>query len=292
MAGERREISIPVRPWFPDHRFGGRTILAAVEAMQTVAATVKAAHPSLDTRRMQAGRFAKLLGISPEATVLEAVVEMEQGENGGIRARLLTRSRGTVMTRLVTHCELTFAADTTLEAGMDNWPAEPCPDAAMVVSAEQVYRHLVPFGPAYRTLRDRLVLDEQSAWGTLLACEEVPAAAGPLGSPFPLDGAMHLACVHGQRLVDFVPFPVGFAAREIRSATRPGERYRTQARLRSRAKDELVYDLRICDQAEQVRELVSGLRMRDVSGGRIRPPAWIGSMRTGVGTEAEPLSTV
>jgi len=275
MTGERIEISIPVRPWYKDHCFGGRVILAAVEAMQLLAATVKAAYPQLDVRNMQAGRFAKLLEIPPDAARLDAVVELERGEKGEVCARLLTRTQLKTMTRMTTHCELTFAAEAAHDKGAENGAAGPCTDAGMEVTAEEVYRDLVPFGPAYRTLQDRLFLDAESAWGTLWAPELEQSATHPLGSPFPLDGAMHAACVHGQRLVDFVPFPVGFAERQITKPTRAGERYRTQVHLHARTAEELVYNLRIFDQEEQVRETIKGLRMRDVSGGRIKPPAWI-----------------
>jgi len=277
MTGGRREIVISVRPWFADHCFGGRIVLAAVEAMQILAVTVQAVHPYLDVNGMRDGRFAKLLEIPPTAAAIDALVELEHTENGEINARLLTRAHGKVMSRLVAHCELTFT-DEVLEAGTDMWKADPSLEAAMVVSAAQVYQELVPFGPAYRTLQDRLMLSADAAWGSLLAPELGHSTAGPLGSPFPLDGAMHAACVHGQRLVDFVPFPVGFAARHIVTPTRAGERYRTQAWLQARTADELVYDLCIVDQEEQIRERVRGLRMRDVSQGRIKPPAWIKEM--------------
>jgi len=275
MTGERREIALPVQSWFSDHRFGGRIVLAAVEAMQLLAATVQEVYPQLEVGRMHDGRFAKLLAIPPEAGEIKVLVELEPGEHGGIRARLLTRTQGKSMTRLIAHCELTFTADATPGAETDTWVSKPCSDAPMDLTAELVYQELVPFGPAYRTLQDRLVLHADAAWGTLLAPKLSLAPPGPLGSPFPLDGAMHAACVHGQRWVDFVPFPVGFATRRIVKPTRAGERYRTLARLQVRTEDELIYDLFILDEHGQVRETVRGLRMRDVSHGRIKPPAWI-----------------
>jgi hypothetical protein len=287
MAGERIEISIPVRPWYKDHCFGGRVILAAVEAMQLLAATVKAAYPDLDVRYMHTGRFAKLLEIPPEASRLDAAVELEKGGKGEVCARLLTRTQLKTLTRMTTHCELTFAAEAAHDKGAENGAAGPCTGFGMEVSAEEVYRDLVPFGPAYRTLQDRLFLEAESAWGTLGAPELEHSPTEPLGSPFPFDGAMHAACVHGQRLVDFVPFPVGFAERHIPKPTRPGERYRTQVQLLARTTEELVYNLRISDQTEQVRETIRGLRMRDVSGGRIRPPVWIKNTIKGTNSGAQ-----
>jgi len=280
MASERREIGIPVRPWFFDHCFDGRVVLAAVETMQLLALTVQEAYTHLEVAEMRDGRFAKLLEIPAEATAIAVLAELEQTENGAIHARLLTRTHGKVMTRLVTHCELTVAAAAIADPAGERWSPEPCAETPVVIPVERVYQELVPFGPAYRTLQDRLVLSADAAWGTLLAPELGNSVAEPLGSPFPLDGAMHAACVHGQRLADFVPFPVGFAVRRIVKPTRAGERYRSRALLQARTEDELVYDLSIVDQGGQVREAVRGLRMRDVSQGRIRPPAWIKGIPT------------
>lgn len=275
MAGDCLVVRLPVRPWFKDHCFNGRVILAGVEAMQILAVTARAARPHLDLGRMAAGRFEKMLAIPPAAVELEVLVELEETADSGLCARLLTRTRFKTLSRMTAHCALTFAAGARGEGAEADWP--PLAGAGLELTAAQVYQDLVPFGPAYRTLQDRLVLTAEAAWGTLLAPEPGPAD-DPLGSPFPLDGAMHAACVHGQRLVDFVPFPVGFADRILTRPTRAGQRYQVQVRLRSRTATALVYDLRILDQAGQVRETVRGLEMRDVSGGRIRPPAWLGQV--------------
>ena len=96
-----------------------------------------------------------------------------------------------------------------------------------------------------------------------------------LGSPFPLDGAFHAACVLGQRSADFVPFPVGFDRRIILRPKQPGSSYNTRVELLSRTRDELLFDLHIFDDTGQVYERVTGVRMRDVSGGKIKPPEWI-----------------
>ncbi len=55
---------------------------------------------------------------------------------------------------------------------------------------------------------------------------DYPEAVGPLGSPFPFDAALHVACAWGQRYRGIVAFPVGFDRREIAVPTRAGETYR------------------------------------------------------------------
>lgn len=273
MASLRQTVQIPIRPWHRDHRFDGRVIFAAVEAMCLLAATVQAAYPTVDVRIMEQGRFARFLEIPAAATGLDALIEVEQGQNNEVCARLLTKKQLQTMTRMTTHCEVYFGG-ATRQRCLETAPSVPSAPL-LTINAQQVYQDLVPFGPAYRTLQDQLFLAADFAWGTVRAPELPQPSAASIGSPFPLDGAMHAACVHGQRLVDFVPFPVGFAARHITVPTRPGEQYRTRIQLHAQARDELVYDLWIIDQAGQIRETVTELRMRDVSGGRIRPPAWI-----------------
>jgi hypothetical protein len=266
-------VRLPIRPWFCDHCFNGRAILPAVEAMRVLAETVRAEHPVLDVRIMHGGRFARFLEIPPDQDVVDILVELAQMEGGAVRTRLCTRKQLKTMTRLTEHCELIFGAIAAHDA-MAAPPPAMTSKSARQVSAERIYRELVPFGPAYRTLQGDLNLTENSAEG-ILHTPNLPLEDSPLGSPFPFDGAMHAACVHGQRLVDFVPFPVGFTTRIIAAPTLPGEEYVTTVHLRACAADELVYDLWVLDQEKQVRETLSGLRMRDVSSGRIKPPAWI-----------------
>jgi hypothetical protein len=68
---------------------------------------------------------------------------------------------------------------------------------------------------------------------------------------------------------------VGFDRRIIIRPTQPGGSYRTRVELLSRTRDELLFDLHIGDDQGQVYEQVTGVRMRDVSGGKIKPPEWM-----------------
>ena len=272
MTAAREAVRIRVQPWFADHHFDGRVILPAVEAMALLAGKARQHLPALDVRSMVEARFDRLLAIAPGQGLIEATVELEAVGNG-LAARLLTRRQGAAMSRMVAHCDLRFGADGEVEPG-EAMP--PLTGALITVDAARVYADLVPFGPAFRSLQDRLQIGQEGADGPLRA-PVLPGGQADdlLGSPFPLDGAMHAACVHGQRLAGFVPFPVGFEQRRILAPTRPGGSYHAQVRLRAQAAEMLVYDLLIADAGGRVRERITGLRMRDVSGGRITPPAWI-----------------
>lgn len=277
MATALLPVAVPVQPWFHDHHFAGRTMLAAVESMRLLAGAAAGAVPAVVPQVMTEAAFTRFVEIAPDAAALELLVRLTAEDCGLVRAELVSRAGGKALTRLVSHCALSFATAPARPSEAAQEPEPPAAAPALAVAAERIYRDLVPFGPAYRTLRDQLWLTADLAWGRVQA-PDLPRPAGglgPLGNPFPLDGAMHAACVHGLRLVDFIPFPVGFAARTVVRPTEAGESYAVQARLRSRAERELVYDLALLDGAGRLRETVTALRMRDVSGGRIRPPAWI-----------------
>ncbi len=270
-------VSVPwqltIQPWFADHHFDGQVILPAVEAMAALARAARQHRPGVELGTMTAARFVRLLAIAPGRASIEATIELEESE-GDLAARLLTRRQTAAMARLVVHCELRFggAGD-----GAGRLAPTPLTGPILEVDARRIYAELVPFGPAYRSLQGVVRLGREGAEGILLAPRLAgeDAGGGLLGSPFPMDGAMHAACVHGQQLVDFVPFPMGFERRQIIAPTRPGGRYRVQARLCRLEAEGLVYAVRITGERGEVCERIDGLVMRDVSGGRIKPPDWI-----------------
>ncbi|MGE4560707.1 MAG: polyketide synthase dehydratase domain-containing protein [Desulfobulbus sp.] len=272
-AATETTAQLLIPPWFRDHCLDGKGILPAVEALEFLAELVHRQSPELDCRRMTAARFPRFLELVPGQQSIEVLVSRFSTNDGGVRAVLQTRKQLRTMTRLNVHCEVVFGAAAAPPAP----PLPSCGKPVMAIAAERIYRDLVPFGPAYRTLQGQVDLEPISARGLLVP----PFLPGDrpdrslLGSPFAMDGAMHLACVHGQGLVDFVPFPVGLAQRTVREPTRSGEPYQARACLRGQTREELVYDLEIVDQRQRVRETVLGLRMRDVSGGRIKPAEWI-----------------
>lgn len=272
MATEIVATRLEVYPWFRDHCFNGRVILPAVEAIRLLAAAVQVQHSTVNVQVMEEAKFSKFLEIPPDQDAIEIQIEITRIADGRVQARLLTRKQLKAMTRLTEHCELLFGGCAEVGSGPEQLVIDMNPVAR--VSAERIYRELVPFGPTYRTLRGQVHLGQDWALGRLHT-PDLPVDFPPIGSPFALDGAMHAACVHGQLRVDFVPFPVGFAKRIIILPTMPGEEYVIKVNLRSLAADELVYDILILDQRERIRETLLGLRMRDVTGGRIKPPTWI-----------------
>jgi hypothetical protein len=272
MSNGRIPLSIPLKPWFRAHCFGGKSVMPAVETMLLLAAKVREIFPEIDIRVMENVRFTKFLEIPPEVATLDCFVEFAKVSDGRVQVKLLSRTQFKAMSRIKEHGEIFFCPAGSVDA--DAHPARivyPPQSTGPVteISADHIYRELVPFGPTYQTLQETLFLSVNEAWGTVKAPElhkDFDSIQEIIGSPFPLDGAFHAACVLGQQSVDFVPFPVGFARRVITRPTQPGCCYNTKVLQVSRTSDELVFDLVIFDDEERVYEAITGVRMRNVSG--------------------------
>jgi hypothetical protein len=267
MSDERIPITITVQPWFKDHFFCGKIVLPAVETMLLLATRAVAAHPGIDIRVMENVRFAKFLEILPGSSTVAALVECAADIDGSVQVKLLSRIQFKAISRIKEHGNISFAPT---KAGNRLTPnlIDPAPLSGLVteIDVEHLYRELVPFGPTYHTLQETLYLSESRAWGRLQA-PELPLSDPVqeiIGSPFPLDGALHAACVLGQQVVDFAPFPVGFDRRIISRPTQPGGCYITKVTQVSRTGDELVFDLDIFNNDGLIFETITGLRMRDV----------------------------
>lgn len=267
----RIPINIPVLPWFRDHSFNGKVIFPAVETMLLLAQTARELDTSLAVQQIHKASFSKLLEIPKEATTITALVEHEETDEG-VCFRLLSKIQFKKISRVKEHAALYFCQAPE--------PLSPVPllsheNEDFLIDATRIYHELVPFGRAYRTITGDLHLRKDIAIAQLRAARVATQQQMEplLGSPFPLDGAMHAACVLGQCSGSFVPFPVGFASRRVSSPTKAGEDYVSSVQLVSQTANELFFDLSIYTVDGKLCETVQGLRMRDVTGGMITPPA-------------------
>ncbi len=269
----RLPLSIKVPPHVMDHRFQGKAVLPAVEAMEELAASTRARLPETAVFAIGDARFDKFLFIEDAQTPVDAFNDLEVSENGTVISRLITRTRSkkALITRTLEHATLCFR-------GVSNGSAPPPSDIPTVseyhISAETIYQTLVPFGPAYHNLREGVDLHKEGARGKVYA----PLWADPsglLGSSFPLDAAFHAACVWGQRYAGLVGFPVGFRLRRLFVPTRSGNTYTASIIPKAVHSDRFLVDIWITGADGAVHEAVLGVVMKDVSGGRIKPPSWI-----------------
>lgn len=271
-------LAIPVPAYLRDHHVGGLAVLPAVEALQSLARSKPAAWGA-DPRLQERARFHHLLAIDDRAAEIPALHEHLRYADGRCLSRLTTLRSGGKVARRMEHLSVWFLPAAGSAAGSAGGPA-PDPDDAETpegprfrVPGRRLYDELVPFGPAYRNLRE--VTLAVGGITAVVSGGSFPEAEGPLGSPFPLDAAMHAACAWGQRYRNRVVFPTGFDRREIRKPTRTGEDYLCRITPLTDEGAVLRFDIRICGRDGQPAEAIRGLSMRDIFGEKWRPPAWV-----------------
>lgn len=268
-------MKIGIFPYLRDHVFEGNAVFPAVESMGLLSGAVRALRAGLDGSRLTRAAFGKFLILSPEEDAIDARVIFEKTGDGGIQAKLETRLRipGSGISRVKEHARACFFPGRV--PAPPEAPGFMEPETDMMVSPGALYGELVPFGPAYQNISGPLRLARAAAAAPIRAPES-SRACGPAGSPFVLDAAFHAACVWGQRYSGFTGFPVGLESRIVMEPTKPGGTYTAHVVPVAEAPGENIFDLWICAvPGGEVVEIVRGLRMRDVSGGRMDPPAWI-----------------
>ena len=275
----RLPVDIDIHPYLMDHRFEGTAVLPAVEAMQVLARSVQRVAPAVDICHMTEVRFDRFLHLQPGTTKIAAVCDMAVFENGDIAAALQTKhkSEKTSIGRIKDHVSLRFPRIRPYVADIPIDLAAALEGICLEISSDQIYRELVPFGPAYHSITESLYISEDGAIARICApsSHASPDNPGPLGSPFPLDAAFHAACVWGQRYAQTVAFPVGIDQRVIFQRTQPDETYFSRIHPVRTESDVLIFDIWIYDQNGCLFETIEGARMRDVSAGRLKPPQWI-----------------
>ena len=271
-------LSIPVHPWLLDHRFERTAVLPAVEMLQQMACAVQSHFHGAQVTTMQHASFDRFLRIEPACSVIDARCNLFMEENGDVRATLTTAANvgNAGIMRIKEHATVSFSAT----APIVNEPPASVLNAFHIpgfeIPARRLYAELVPFGPAFQSVQDRVTLTESAATARVCAFD-YPCATGPLGSPFPLDGSLHAACAWAQRYCGMVAFPVGFDERVIVQPIAPGETVSCTSIPISVYEGVIRFDIWLCDQTGNLREMIKGFEMKDVSGGRMTPPTWVRS---------------
>ena len=271
-------VTIEIHPYLRDHRFDGRAVFPAVETMQLLARAAGNRLGDTALHRITQARFDKFLPVPDKAEQVEVLVDLGPPEKGRIEARLKTRIKAgkSAMTRVKTHGRIRVSALAGQAPGPVPQDLEPQPfREGFGVDPQRIYAELVPFGPSYRNICEPLRLAPDGTAARIRA-PHLPADEQPLGSPFVLDAAFHAACVWGQRYANVVAFPVALERRSVWRPTRAGETYTAVVLPGKVDAERLIFDLRIFDGKQRICETVDGVEMRDVSGGRWKPPAWIG----------------
>ncbi|MGC9194436.1 MAG: polyketide synthase dehydratase domain-containing protein [Syntrophobacteraceae bacterium] len=279
---DRVAVTIQTLPHWSDHHFLGRPVLPAVEAMELLAGWVDRFRPGSDVRYIGEAQFDKFLELPPSGGCIEAWCEMQDLMDGRLRACLLTKtSAKSGMRRTRVHAKLVFYPPVELSLP-DLDLACALEGICLSIDPGLIYQQLVPFGPRFQSICAPLKLTEEGALALIQAPEAQSAQKGPhLGSSFVLDGAFHAACVWAQRFAGIVAFPVGIAKRFIASPTQPGNTYVGRIFPVETEQALLSFDIWIVDKEGRLFEKLEGVRMRDVSGGKVVPPDWVRSRGAG-----------
>ena len=274
---EHYPLEIKAYPYLQDHYFEGQAILPAVEALIILAKTATANFPQINVCLQRQARFPRFLSIDPQEQIKKVFADIGPAADGslGVTISTMAKAKTGIINRTLEHAYVEFAASPAEEN-----PALPLPDWKHLggkrfnVPAAAIYRELVPFGKAYQNIVGELSLSPEGAiahlyGGTGAANEDTT------GSPFPLDAALHAACSWGQRYTGIVSFPVGFEKRIIYRKTKKERKYIGRIIPVNISREPLIFNALIYDLDGIIYESVSGIQMRDVTQGRLRPPDWI-----------------
>lgn len=274
---EQHHFDIEVYPYLRDHYLEGKVILPAVESLIVLARAFKAAYPHEEIKYIHNAAFPRFLHLAPGNHRQPVFVDIKITEGGNAAASLLTsvKSKTGKISRHVEHARAEFIIADSIEAGAPPFrTANKLKGSCISIPSAIIYRELVPFGIAYQNIIGDLSVSSEGALG-YISGGNFEADEELLGSPFPLDAVMHAACVWGQRFTGIVPFPVGFEKRIIYQKTKKGEEYLGRIVPVTVMQASLLFDACIYDKDGVMCESISGMKMMDVTGGRMQPPEWI-----------------
>jgi hypothetical protein len=275
----RQPWAIKIYPYLYDHHLEGKAVYPAAEALIELARAVKINFPQAAINIMTAANFPRFLSIPEDTEFLAASVDIEEGDESGIIAALLksVKSPTGSISRTVEHARVKFA----VIAGNQN-PVHPfralekLGGECINVPVAAIYSELVPFGKAYQNISGDLSVSSAGALA-YISGGNTESDDALLGSPFPFDAVLHMACVWAQRFTDVVPFPIGFAKRTIYQKTKKRFTYLGRIVPIVFTGKLFIFDAWIFDLQGSVCEAITGIQMVDVSKGRMKPPAWIRS---------------
>lgn len=274
---ERYPVEIRVYPYLHDHYFEGQVIFPAVEALIVMATVAVANYPQINVCHQRQARFPRFLSIDPQEQVKKIFADITDADDGSLSVSIksMVKAKTGAISRMVEHAYVEFASSSLLEplvpplAGFQHLGGK-----LFNVPSAAIYRDLVPFGKAYQNITGELTMSPEGAIAHLYGGQG-EANDDLIGSPFPLDAAMHAACSWGHRYAGIVSFPVGFAERIIYRKTKKGREYYGKIIPVNNSRESLLFDALIYDLDGTIYESVSGIQMRDVSQGRLKPPDWI-----------------
>ena len=275
----RLPLDIPIPSHLRDHHVEGKAVLPAVVAMQWLGETVRRFQPDVKICCMTRVRFDKFLYLPAGEKKIRAWVDIESRPGRDVTARLLTKtkSKKASITRTKEHAAIRYPRKKISSPLLPLDLNAAIEGVCFEVSPGKIYRELVPFGPAFHNIKAPLILSQHGGLAQIGSPPDkgFASVSKTLGSPFPLDAAFHAACVWGQRYMGRVAFPVGLENRTVFKPTRSEERYFCRILPIHRELNRQLVDIWIYDADGTPFEYIGRVDMKDVSAGRVKPPAWL-----------------
>ncbi len=257
-------IDLATQRWLNDHQWAGRPVLPAAKMLHDMADATRQCLPHVNCRHMRAARFGKFFFLDDSAVSNAASFSIKPVGSDGAVVSLGSRRRlsSTGMTRQIEHGQVVFGkrCDPVQTQRM-----ELVGDLWTQINTADIYPHRIAFGPAFHTICSPLHVCRHGCIVNAQARRQIGAQHRDLGSLFVLDAAWHGACIWAQEYGAATALPVGFEQRRLLAPTRPQERYDCHVRVHSDAGPELCFDIAVVDSGDQIRESVTGMRMRVVS---------------------------
>ncbi len=285
-------VEIHIQQYMRDHFFDGRAVLPAAESCRILALNVRDRISDANINNIYNASFDKFLEIKPGQDLIQALNEIEVYEDGAVISTLQSKikSEKSGITRTNVHAVLEFRKQDGLREL--TYDVASCLDGVCLkIASSEIYKHLIPFGPAYQNIVDNIYIASSGAVLYILApfqqgvplsekamppLEAMPSLEEmPLGSPFVFDAALHAACVWSQRYYNTTVFPTGFERRVVLRPAIPGEKYFARIIPKNVESENYFFDIWIYDNEGKLREAGFGVKFRDVTAGRMKPPEWL-----------------
>lgn len=278
VQSSRVPIDFQFFSYLKDHCFEGKAVMPAVEICELLASVVKNKMFKSDVLFIVKAIFNKFLLLDALQKNMELFCDFVVYENNNINVSLITQRKGkrSSISRTIKHASMIFCQNKKLYNTHQFKKTSIKKEEWKKISVKRIYDELIPFGPAYRNIQDTLFLHKKGAFANIYApFQLVNNMNNFLGSPFVLDAAFHIACVYGQKFYSVVSFPVGFKERIIYKKTKANANYTAMIIPNGQQKEYYIFDILITDDKKELCESVKGLKMQDVSRGRMQPPDWI-----------------
>jgi hypothetical protein len=253
-----------------DHAIAGKVTFPAVELLDIVIRQAGLAAATLPLA-MSDAVFPRFLPADevPSCELMLAFERLQKPPFVGTRAALssrITLPGGILRTRV--HLAVTLGGEI---AAMSAPPKTM--DFEIDVPAKRIYDEAIMLGPRFRSLRETARLGHKAATAIVRSPEPARDQPSLAGCPFLLDGAMHLACLWGQRYAGYVAYPTGFVARLVTAPIAQGQRQCILVPREVQAR-QFSCDLWLVDEAGYVSDAMVGLTLAPLSAGP-RPPSWL-----------------